>query len=177
MKPVDRYAGLLYRALNPIYASEPLSGRGAEFYGGRFNRKGTPALYASLTPMTALREANQVGALQPTTLVAYDADIRPVFDSRDAGALSAFGMTHDDLAAAGWRDEMIAHGESSTQKFARRLVAEGYAALLVRSFARGASRNALNLVLWRWSPGPPTKLAVIDDDGRLSGDPGQSAQC
>lgn len=168
MKPVDRYAGLLYRALNPIYARDPLSGRGAELYGGRFNPKGAPALYASLTPMAALREANQVGALQPTVLVAYDADIRPVFDTRDADALSAFGVTDDDLASAAWRDQMIAQGESATQKLARRLVAKGYAALLVRSFARGASRNALNLVLWRWSSAPPTRLVVIDDDGRLS---------
>jgi RES domain-containing protein len=173
---VDHYTGLLYRALNPIYASDPVSGRGPELYGGRFNPKGMPALYASLSPITALREANQIGALQPTTLVAYDADIRPIFDTRRAGALSAFGMTHDDLAAASWRDEMIARSESSTQKFARRLVAEVYAALLVRSFARDASRNALNLVLWRWSPAPPTKLAVIDDDGRLSRDAGRSAQ-
>jgi len=69
--PIDRFAGFLYRALNPVYARDPLSGRGAQLYGGRFNPKGTPALYASLSPMTALREANQVGTLQPTTLVAY----------------------------------------------------------------------------------------------------------
>lgn len=40
------YRGPLYRALNPIYAREPLSGRGAELYGGRFNPRGVPALYA-----------------------------------------------------------------------------------------------------------------------------------
>ena len=56
------YRGPLYRALNPIYAREPLSGRGAELYGGRFNPKGVPALYSSLTVMTALREANQAGS-------------------------------------------------------------------------------------------------------------------
>ncbi|WP_369334366.1 RES domain-containing protein, partial [Stenotrophomonas maltophilia] len=38
-----RHEGKLYRALNPAYASEPLSGRGAELYGGRFNPKGTAA--------------------------------------------------------------------------------------------------------------------------------------
>jgi RES domain-containing protein len=58
-----RHDGELYRALNPIYAREPLSGRGAELYGGRFNPKGVPALYTSLSVMTALREANQVGNL------------------------------------------------------------------------------------------------------------------
>ena len=111
MTPIDRFVGLLYRALNPVYARDPLSGRGAEMYGGRFNPKGTPALYASLSPVTALREANQAGALQPTTLVAYQVDVRPVFDARDAEALARFGVTREDLASIAWRDEMIANGE------------------------------------------------------------------
>jgi RES domain-containing protein len=84
------YQGTLYRALKPIYAREPLSGRGAELYGGRFNAKGTPALYTSLTIMTALKEANQVGSLQPATLVSYEADIENVCDCRDQ---TAFGRT------------------------------------------------------------------------------------
>ena len=146
----------------------PLSGRGAELYGGRFNPKGAAALYASLSPVTALREANQVGALQPTTLVAYEADVGPVFDARDAEALARLGMTREDLASVAWRDEMIANGESATQAFARRLIVAGYAALLVRSFARGASPADLNLVLWRWGDAAPNRLVLIDDERRLS---------
>jgi RES domain-containing protein len=168
LTPIDHFVGLLYRALNPVYARDPLSGRGAEMYGGRFNPKGTPALYASLSPVTALREANQVGALQPTTLVAYEADLRPVFDARDAEALAGFGMTSKDLASDTWRDEMIASGESGTQAFARRLIAADYAALLVTSFARCAAPTDLNLVLWRWGDAAPTRLALIDDENRLS---------
>jgi RES domain-containing protein len=168
LTPIDHFVGLLYRALNPVYAGQPLFGRGAQIYGGRFNPKGTPALYASLSPLTALREANQVGALQPTTLVAYHADIQPVFDARDAKALARFGVTPDGLASITWRDEMIANGESETQTFARRLIAAGHAALLVPSYARGASRADLNLVLWRWGAVAPTRLAVIDDENRLS---------
>ena len=95
-----RYVGRLYRALNPVYAREPLSGRGAEIYGGRFNPKRLPALYASLSIMTALREANQVGALQPTTLVSYEADIDSVFDGRDVDALASEGMDAASLAGA-----------------------------------------------------------------------------
>jgi len=99
---LKHYVGLLYRALNPVYARDPLSGRGAELYGGRFNPKGTPALYASLSPDAALREANQAGTLQPTTLVAYAADIAPVFDVREADAHLGFGMTRAVLGAATW---------------------------------------------------------------------------
>ena len=162
------YRGLLYRALNPIYAREPLSGRGAELYGGRFNAKGTPALYASLSVVTALREANQVGALQPTTLVCYDAEIERVFDTRDAAALAGEDMDAEALADGSWRDQMRTQGQARTQAFARRLIEAGYQALLVRSFARGAGPEDLNLVLFAWGEGPPARLTLIDDEWRLS---------
>lgn len=162
------YRGLLYRALNPVYAREPLSGRGAQLYGGRFNLKGTPALYASLTVMTALREANQVGSLQPTTLVSYDAEIERVFDSRDTAALAAQDMDGDALADADWRDQMKRRGEARTQAFARRLAEAGYQGLLVRSFARGAGVDDLNLVLFAWGAGSPSRLTLIDDEQRLA---------
>ncbi|MGB3352545.1 MAG: RES domain-containing protein, partial [Mycobacterium sp.] len=84
--------GLLYRAHNPVWSREPLSGEGAARFGGRFNRIGRIALYTSLAPETALREANQVGTLQPTTLVAYQADIGPLVDGRDVAALRPFGI-------------------------------------------------------------------------------------
>ena len=163
-----RYKGKLYRALNPLYAREPLSGRGAERYGGRFNPKNVPALYASLSIMTALREANQVGALQPTTLVAYDAEIETVFDGRDEAALEREGMSAALLADTAWRDQMKANGEARTQAFARRLIAAGYNALMVRSFAAGADAADMNLVLWRWGDVLPSRLVLIDDEGRLS---------
>ena len=163
-----RYEGKLYRALNPVYAREPLSGRGAELYGGRFNPKGMPALYTSLSVLTALREANQVGSLQPTTLVCYEADIERVFDTRDEAALEAQGVDAAAIAAPGWRDEMKASGEARTQNFARRLVSNGYHGLLVRSFAPAARNDDLNLVLWRWSDAAPCRLTLIDDEGRLS---------
>jgi RES domain-containing protein len=162
------YNGKLYRALNPIYAKEPLSGEGARRYGGRFNPKGMPALYCSLSIMTAVREANQAGNLQPTTLVAYEAELENVFDTTDEAALGDEGMDAVALAASTWRDEMRANGESRTQAFARSLLAKGYSALLVRSFAPGASQRDLNLVLWRWGDTAPARLTVIDDEGRLA---------
>lgn len=167
MAPMQ-FRGALYRALNPIYAREPLSGRGAELHGGRFNRKGVPALYTSLSVMTALREANQVGSLQPTTLVSYDADIGRVFDCRDDAALQAEGMDAAALADPTWRDQMKATGEARSQAFARSLAQAGYHGLLVKSFAPGATAGDLNLVLWQWSDALPARLTLIDDENRLS---------
>lgn len=163
-----RYEGKLYRALNPIHASEPLSGYGAQLYGGRFNPKGISALYTSLTVMTALREASQIGNLQPTTLVSYDANIESVFDSRDEAALAAVDMDATALADSTWRDQMKTVGESKTQGFARRLIEAGYNGLLVRSFAAGSGADDMNLVLWRWASLPPARLVLIDDENRLS---------
>lgn len=162
------YEGKLYRALNPVHAGEPLSGHGARLYGGRFNPRGTPALYTSLAVITALREANQVGNLQPTTLVCYDADIDSVFDSRDEAALASEGMDAATLADPAWRDRMKADGEARTQAFARHLIDSGYNGLLVRSFASGAGADDMNLVLWRWAGLPSASLVLIDDENRLS---------
>lgn len=161
-----RFSGRLYRALNPVYARTPLSGRGAARYGGRFNPEGLETLYCALDPSTALREANQVGDLQPTTLVAYRADLGPVFDSRDSNALTQHAMTPDMLADPGWRSAMLAGRAVPSQDFAGVLTKEGYVGLLVRSFAKGTTNTNLNLVLWRWS-GKGATLAVIDDENRL----------
>ena len=162
------YQGTLFRALNPVHAREPLSGRGAELYGGRFNPKGTPALYTSLSILTALREANQVGHLQPTTLVSYQADIGAVFDSRDPAAVRSQGIDPGDLSDPSWRDQMRDTGQAKTQILARKLIAADYHGLLVRSFAPGAGADDLNLVLWTWGTSSGSRLVLIDDENRLS---------
>lgn len=118
--------------------------------------------------MTALREANQTGTLQSTTIVSYDAEIENVFDCRDEAALQAEGMNPSKLADQTWRDQMKATGEAETQAFARRLIEKGFCAMLVRSFAPGTTGNDLNLVLWRWGEATPSRLNLIDDEGRLS---------
>lgn len=162
-----RYSGKLYRAINPVYARDPMSGRGAALYGGRFNPKGMPALYVSTSMLTALREANQVGDLQPTTLVCYRADIETIFDTGDAQALAAAGFDAAALADPTWRDQMRAGGEARTQRLARDLIARGYNGLVVRSFTKGASASDMNLVLWKWGATAPSRLELIDDEHRL----------
>lgn len=161
------FRGRLYRALNPVYARQPLSGQGAALHGGRFNRRGVAALYTALDPVTALREANQVGDLQPTVLVCYRADLGPVFDTRDSAALAERGMTPERLADPGWRSAMLDGRPVPTQDFAATLAAEGYAGCLTRSFAAGTTAANLNLVLWRWT-GDGDRLEAIDDEDRLS---------
>jgi RES domain-containing protein len=126
-----------------------------------------PALYASTSILTAVREANQVGDLQPTTLVAYRAEIEAIFDARVAANLAAMDLDGAALADPTWRDQMNLSGEAPTQRLARELVAQGYNGLLVASFAKGAAVGDRNLVLWRWGAAAPSRLELIDDEHRL----------
>ena len=169
-----RYSGALCRALNPIRAHTPLSGEGARRFGGRFNPLGTPALYLAFAPMTAIREANQAGALQPTTIVQYEAQFESLFDARDPAALAGYGLTPDDIARDDWRNVMHARGIAPGQDLALQLIADGYAGLVAPSYAQGAAADEFNLVLWVWGDMPDARLTVIDVEGRLH--PGPSTQ-
>lgn len=160
-----RLQAVVYRALNPVWVGDPLSGEGARRYGGRFNPKGMPALYCTLDPVTAVREVSQIGQpLQPTILVSFEADVDPVFDASDPTALARHGMTPETLAANDWRVHMAAGQEAPTQAFARSLHGAGFAGMLAPSYARLAPPQARNLVLWRWTP---QTLRLIDDESRL----------
>ena len=167
-----RFRGMVYRAHNPQWSWTPLSGEGARRYGGRFNRRGIPALYTSLAPLTAVREAQPLGrTLQPITLCAYEVDTEPVFDALDEEQCRSLGVDDPDLACPTWEAQMLAGSVPASQALADRLIAAGYAGMRVRSFAAGSGANDLNLVMWKWSPNRPDRVVHIDDEGRLSGDP------
>ena len=165
-----RFRGLVYRAHNPQWSWTPLSGEGARRHGGRFNRRGIPALYTSLAPLTAIREAQPLGRpMQPLTLCAYEVDAEPIFDTLDEERCRALGVSDFDLACPTWEAEMRVGVVPASQSLASRLIAAGYAGLRVRSFAAGTSSGDLNLVMWRWSSGRPDRVVLIDDEGRLVG--------
>ncbi|MEM1133675.1 MAG: RES family NAD+ phosphorylase [Pseudomonadota bacterium] len=162
-----RYKGLLYRALNPRYVREPLSGEGAALYGGRFNPKGTEALYCAMSVQTAIREANQVGDLQPTTLVSLRADIGPLFDSYDANAFEREGLVPVNLGDPAWRNRMKSGKVVPTQQLAMELIAKGYCGLIAPSSANGATVQDRNCVLWRWNDSADNSISVVDGEDRL----------
>ena len=167
-----RFRGLVYRAHNPHWSWTPLSGEGARRHGGRFNRRGIPALYTSLAPLTAVREAQPLGRpLQPLTLCAYEVDAEPVFDAHDEEYRRALGVNEFDLACPAWEAEMLAGAVPASQALADRLVAAGHVGMRVRSFAAGSGPDDLNLVMWLWGSEPPARFVLIDDEGRLSGVP------
>ena len=167
-----RFRGLVYRAHNPQWSWTPLSGEGARRHGGRFNRRGLAALYTSLTPLAAIREAQPLGRpMQPLTLCASEVDAEPVFDALDEARRRALGVLDSDVACPAWEAEMLAGGIPASQALADRLIAAGCTGMRVRSFAAGAGIDDVNLVMWKWGSERPTRVALIDDAGRLSGAP------
>lgn len=163
-----RVRATAYRAHNPQWAWTPHSGEGARRHGGRFNRRGVPALYTSLSPLTAIREAQPLGRpMQPLVLCAYAVDAEPVFDASDSESRREMGVAESDLACPTWEADMLAGRVPASQALADRLIADGFAGMRVRSFAAGTGPDDLNLVLWRWGDDRPARIALIDDEGRL----------
>ena len=159
---------MVWRAHHPRWSFAPDSGAGAARHGGRFNRIGLPALYTSLKFETAWLEAQQGFAFkaQPLTLCGYEVDCEDVADMTNPGLCLELGVKAMDLAC-GWAGMVDRGLVPPSWLLADRLLANGFAGILVRSFACGASEDDLNVVFWHWSPLPPHQVRVIDPGGRL----------
>jgi RES domain-containing protein len=145
-----------------------LSGEGAAIHGGRFNPQGTPALYLALDPMTAIKEANQAftNKIEPCVLCAYEVDCEDILDLRTEESRVAAGVKEADTASA-WFAEVAAGREPRSWRLAKRLRHDGAAGLLVPSYARSATAEDINLVLWTWGGNYPHRVVVHDPGGRL----------
>ncbi|QIG51328.1 RES domain-containing protein [Nordella sp. HKS 07] len=161
-----RFAGICYRAQNPVWSFKPTSGDGAALRGARFNPKGVPSLYLALTIIGAVKEANQGLAhrIDPCVLCAYDVDCVDIADLRTEAGRDAAGIRFEDMSC-GWMD-FLARGERPPSWSIYDRLCEASAGILVPSFAPGAVASDFNLVLWRWGDAPH-KVEVIDPEGRL----------
>jgi len=146
-----------------------LSAAGAKLHGGRFNRRGLSALYTSLDVLVAIREASPLGGpFHPLTLCQYRVDCEDIFDTRDPKAMQGESISEDELHCPSWNEQMLDGEIPASQQLADRLLARNYAGMLVRSFARGAGPEDINLVLWKWSKRRPHKTTLFDPNHRLS---------
>jgi RES domain-containing protein len=163
-----RIQATCYRAHHPKWSFKPLSGDGAAVHGGRFNPKGTPALYLALTAETAIKEASRAFAfkINPYLLCCYDVDCADVAELRTEAGRTEHGVAPADLSCA-WEVDVLEGKDPASWRLARRLVARGMAGILVPSFTPGATAQDQNLVLWEWSGGPPHQVTVFDPSGRL----------
>jgi RES domain-containing protein len=131
-----RSAGVKY-----AHESDLLSGDGAARYGGRWNPRGVGAIYASLDPVTAVKESYQefleygfAGAtIRPRVFVGLKVDLKCVLDLTQARIRRALGYTISDLVTEDWRAIQAAGEETWTQAIGRGAVAAGFEALLAPS--------------------------------------------
>jgi RES domain-containing protein len=163
-----RFRGTCYRAHDPRWSFKPISGAGAAIHGGRFNPKGVPALYLSLTVAGAIKEANQGFAfkIEPCVLCSYDVDCADVADLRSDAGRARHGAALQDMACA-WFLDAAQGAEPASWRIAGRLMSKDYAGILVPGFAPGATPADHNLVLWRWGARRPHRVRVYDPSGRL----------
>ena len=84
------------------------------------------------------------------------------------------GRQHEGIAAAdlgcAWKLLAFEGEPVPSWALARRLIGAGTAAILVPSFAPGATDDDVNLVLWRWGPDLPHRVTLNDPDRRLPRD-------
>ena len=141
---------------------------GAAITGGRFNRKGSPALYLALSEGTAIREvqAGFAHRFQPLTLCAYEVRGTRVADLRNHDVLTASGFGPSAPACA-WRDDVDRGRVPESWHLVDALQVAGADGVLAPSYAVGATTGDLNLVLWQWNDGSGVTVTVVDDFGRL----------
>jgi RES domain-containing protein len=118
--------------------------------------------------VTAIKEANQGLArkVEPCVLCSYEVACDDIADLRTQTGRSAHAVAYEDMACA-WSLDITEGREPSSWGVARRLIGARYAGILVPSFARGATDDDENLVLWSWSDRLPYNVEVFDPSGRL----------
>ncbi|WP_128546168.1 RES family NAD+ phosphorylase [Larkinella soli] len=85
---------LVYRLLQAAYRHEPLSGKGAALYGGRWNPKGISLLYTTESPALSLLEV--LVHLNPKHIPEYDLATIEIPDS-----VRTYGI---DELPSGWQN-------------------------------------------------------------------------
>lgn len=145
-----RVRATVVRAARPYWTYRPTSGDGAARHGGRFNPVGTPALYTSFTFNTAAKEIRFSLNADPYTFYFLDIDCADVVDLSVGAIRRRLRIKWSDLECPNWESDMHKGIEPSCHTITKRLIEDGYAGIIVNSFARGATPDDLNLVLWRW---------------------------
>ena len=133
----------IVRSAGTKYANEDdfLSGRGAAKYGGRWNRRGLRAVYASLDIITATYEAYHgfldygfsLSAIRPRVTAGALARLGTVLDLTDSAIRRRIGFTLGELLDEDWEAIQASGKESWTQALGRGCREAGFEAIVVPS--------------------------------------------
>ncbi len=97
-----------------------------------------------------------------------DVDCEDVADLRDDKGRAVHGVAMAELGCA-WLSLQLAGKQAPFWLAADRLKADGCSGLLVQSFVPGSTSANIKLVLWRWGPDDPHRVAVHDPKRTLAG--------
>jgi RES domain-containing protein len=143
-----------------------LSGEGVRRHGGRWNPPGIfAAVYASLTPETALAEALgrfreygiAVADAMPRVLTALEIEVQALADLTCPRARQALRFSKRRMRSEPWRRATEEGREAVTQAIGRAAFEQGLEGLLVFSAPDPAGRN---LVLFPERLRPGSRLRV-----------------
>ena len=153
-----------WRILAPKWAYDPLSGEGAARFGGRFNPKGTPALYLSEEIDTAFAEDQQDLLVRPGTFCAYQLDVAGVIDLCNPAMREAIRIKEQILLSS-WKEILLVQKrQPPTWDLVVQLLKLGVAGIRVPSAQK---QDGVNLVLWRWNDDPSRRVKVLDPKHEL----------
>jgi RES domain-containing protein len=156
-----------WRVLTPRWAHQPLSGEGAGRNGGRWNPKGTPALYLSAELTTAVAEYEQDIGIRPGTFCAYDVTVDRALDLTSVDVLKLLGV-EPAARYAPWKAIHLAQRRVPPGwRIAETLISLGAAGVLVPSIQMAGGTN---LVLWHWNDAPGRTVVALDPQTDLPRD-------
>lgn len=140
--------------------------RGAARHGGRWNRPGVRAVYASLDLITATYEAYQnfldygfsLSAVRPRVTVGALAKLGTVLDLTDSAIRRKIGFTLTELLDEDWEAIQARGEESWTQAIGRGARQAGFEAILVSS---ARHRGGRNIVIFPDGLAPGSSLELL----------------
>lgn len=160
--------GVGFRSVGMKYATEGdlLSGHGAGYYGGRWNPPGLRAVYASSSPVTAVKEAYQVFLnhgiaavhIRPRVLVGIRMRAQRLLDLTDAAIRRRLDIRLRDILGERWAEAQRQGGGAWSQQAGRCAFELGFEGLLAPSVQ---DRDGRNLVLFPDALLPGSSLAVV----------------
>lgn len=167
--PICHLSVPLWRMLPIPHQRTPLSGEGARLYGGRWNPRGTPALYLATDHATAVAEFYQ-GLPKPGTLAPYHVNASRIADLTD-GRGGPFDSVVAQALETSWKAlAQTSRNPPPSWQLAVELIADGIEGALVPSVQ---NRGGCSLILWRWhnaalGSGEGAALILLDPERSLS---------
>jgi len=144
-----------FRSAGVKYANESdfVSGSGAAYYGGRWNPIGMRAIYASLDPITAAREAYQnftsrgfsPADIKPRVMAGIEFKCRSLLDLTAGKIRRRLGLTIEQILSEDWSGKQRAGKEPLTHSIAIESRHAGFEGILSPS---AQDRNGKNIVIF-----------------------------